>query len=531
MSLLTKAALLATGRRRASAGGGAWSPSDLSPEWWLRGDLGITQSSGVSLWANQGTAGSTGDVTFSSGYRPTYESSNADFNSQATVNFASAGSGDVGYTGDDWWEGTTSSDDYVWVFVLQGTAAGSFDLFSTEDFAATSGAGGWEVQPLFATAETDPASSAQYVAVYGNNEPISEIYNQLGAAMRVGTVHVLAIVLSATSGTATLDVYIDGSKVYDADSESQALDVVQHVTSGKALFLGGTSATAGNLDAEIAECLMLKGSLSTGASSDDENLTAYLNTRYGLSLETVVGGSWTPRELGACAWYRADRGHSAADAGSVSSWANQGLEASAADLTQGTGSAQPTYDASHASFNGQATLSFDGGDTIDSSTGTWWESAATGSDFCIIGVHRPTNASGLDTLAMIDNWFNTGGWRLAPRVGAGSQFGADDGSSQNVETGAACSQNTLVIQAGVYIGGATDSMELFADGVGSTPSTPTLGIIDAGGSYAMLVGASQYEGDLAELIYIKRQLTADEDGFLSDYFDARYGTTTTAVTQ
>lgn len=69
------------------------------------------------------------------------------------------------------------------------------------------------------------------------------------------------------------------------------------------------------------------------------------------------GGAWTPAKLGASLprWFRADLGTTIATG--VSTWANQGSDGSAANLTQGTGSAQPTV-STLTGGNGRPALAF-----------------------------------------------------------------------------------------------------------------------------------------------------------------------------
>ena len=79
------------GRRRTLS---AWDPSSISAiVAWYRADLGVTESGGlVSAWADP--IGSNDLAQGNRTYQPTLVSSDANFNSQATLSF----SGDVIYS-------------------------------------------------------------------------------------------------------------------------------------------------------------------------------------------------------------------------------------------------------------------------------------------------------------------------------------------------------------------------------------------------------------------------------------------------
>jgi hypothetical protein len=79
------------------------------------------------------------------------------------------------------------------------------------------------------------------------------------------------------------------------------------------------------------------------------------------------GAAFSPLALpNLAAWYRADRGVTL-NGSTVSAWADQ--SGNGRTLSQGTGSAQPTFTAS--GIGSQAALSFDGGDYMDCAAATF----------------------------------------------------------------------------------------------------------------------------------------------------------------
>lgn len=82
---------------------------------------------------------------------------------------------------------------------------------------------------------------------------------------------------------------------------------------------------------------------------------------HAIAIPTRRGGTFSPLDItGLTAWWRADLGITL-NGGTVSAWADQSGNGN--HLIQGTGSAQPTYNASGGA-NNQAFLAFDGGDIL-----------------------------------------------------------------------------------------------------------------------------------------------------------------------
>ncbi len=105
--------------------GGITSPLQLSGcLCWLRSDLGITNSSGVSAWANQGTAGSACDAAQSTaGLRPAYASSGGQ-NNRATVTFD-------GTDRLDWAADVFDAKTWLIVVKLAATPGTGFTIYET----------------------------------------------------------------------------------------------------------------------------------------------------------------------------------------------------------------------------------------------------------------------------------------------------------------------------------------------------------------------------------------------------------------
>lgn len=256
----------------------------------------------------------------------------------------------------------------------------------------------------------------------------------------------------------------------------------------------------------------------------------------------TAGAVWSPLDLSPEGWWRADLGHAHADTDPMSGWANQGTAGSSGDLQQGTGGNQPVYDASHASFNGQAVVTFDGGDVLYATAGTWWHLASESSSACVIAVTRTTSASGAEEVMTTRTALTTGGFRLRAAAAGVANFAVSEsgGATDISDNGGSITQNVVHVIAGVLTGATTATPDSAACWVGGASSAATTGDMDAAvasssnrewcvGGTATTTGA--YTGQLAELIFIKRALTAPEDAELTTYLNARYGLALSGVTQ
>lgn len=256
-----------------------------------------------------------------------------------------------------------------------------------------------------------------------------------------------------------------------------------------------------------------------------------------------LGASWSPLDLSPEFWMRADLGHAYADSDPVAAIANQGTAGSSGDLQQGTGANQPVYDASHASFNGQAVITFDGGDVLYAAAGTWWHLASESASMAAIAVVRTTlGATTAQTAVRTRTYTSVGGFGLIYREGAACRFDSDEsgGVASIADTGGNGTINTLAVLAGVLTGAVTtasDTGEVWLDGTsGGGSGADFAAAVAASSNREFLLGGTatttgDFTGSIAEVIFLKRVLTSGEDASLTAYLNARYGLSLPGVTQ
>lgn len=520
---------------RARAGGFS-DPGDLSPEWWLRADLGVTTSGGaVTEWVNQGSE-ANGTMEAAAARGPTFNSSDTNFNSQDSVSFISANNDVMGSAGTGWWELAASDDDITWIFVIRPTATGSDGHVIRTDNRGSAGHGGWDATIHAANAETDPSSQFLWMRAWDADG--DSISNPNSAVMRVDTVYVLCFTITGSVTTDTLDVYVNNWKATSATANVDAIDDGAY---SDTLRLGGTSSSVGDLDADIAECIMLKRALT---AQEDADLAAYFNTRYGLNVSGIQTGSWAPYHLGASMWMRGDLGVDATtDSDPVTAWTNQGLDINA-DCAQGTAAYQPTWTESETNANSQSVVSFDGTEVIYAAADNWWHLSSESSDAVWVAVAATRTASGA-----IEQIFRTKGYQarggMQGDIRDGNPIRAvwrdNGGTNQLLDNGSNGSQNTLAVAAGVLTGQVTttaDDGECWVNGASSASSTSDLSSAVAASSNSEWIFGGNTEtsggtldGWIAEFIYLKRLLSATEDGLLETYLEGRYNLTLPGVTQ
>ncbi len=251
---------------------------------------------------------------------------------------------------------------------------------------------------------------------------------------------------------------------------------------------------------------------------------------------------WTPAALAPDGWWRADLGHALADSDPVTSWANQGTAGASGDVGQGTSTLQPTFVASHASFNGQSAIDFDGGDVLYAAAGTWWEQAADGESLTIITIGRVTlGTANQNTLCNIRQQVTVGGFQLTSNPGgSGRWYVYDVGNAANLTQAYAGNvQNAVDTVAALFEGAVSpsnDTRALWLDGAFVNSSSGDLGRIGATLARELTIGgnsqtAGTYVGQIAEVLYLKRLLSAAEDAALTSYLNDRYGLSLPGVTQ
>ena len=246
----------------------AWAPSDLSAiVAWYRADLGVTESGGlVSAWADQ--IGSNDLAQGNSTYRPTLVSSDANFNSQATLSF----SADCLYSAaSSWWhiaDGTSLTSLVVWRATSLASAA--YPL-NTRNFNTQ---GGWAHRADLARF---------YVADSGasNSDFASD-----STGYSTSTVYVSAGLMRENGASADdISLWINGTECDSPVVGAYSFGNIAAAASRE--FLVGAAGTTGGsgLVGHVAEVIYVAGLLSSG---EDASLASYLNTRYGLSLTGVT---------------------------------------------------------------------------------------------------------------------------------------------------------------------------------------------------------------------------------------------------
>jgi len=272
------------------------------------------------------------------------------------------------------------------------------------------------------------------------------------------------------------------------------------------------------------------------ASQDGSNSPA-LEAK--VSVELVLDDGpvgWTPAQLQPVGWWRADLGHTAADGNPVSSWANQGA-LPGLDTSQGTGSRQPTYNASDSNFGGASTLSFDGGDVLSTAATDAWE-LPDGTDATIVVVARPNYVNNLDVFKTVA--VTSGGLRLRLNTSGNSQAQYNDSSTSLDASQSGLTNQTVQAVASVLNASSSptdDSSTVYIDGSGGSTNTADLGsIAPSSGTTELSLGGSTptngtFIGEIAEIIYCKALLTATEDSKLTSYLNQRYGLSLSSVTR
>lgn len=239
-------------------------------------------------------------------------------------------------------------------------------------------------------------------------------------------------------------------------------------------------------------------------------------TTLGLGLSIAKGSAaraFSPADLGSALkfWLRADLGITLNGA-TVSAWGDQsGTGDANKHATQGTAAEQPTYVASDAGYNGQATLSFDAGDWMQ--TGTWTSALAQPATHFLVG--QGGSATFREATDGIDggsrhsiSMLNTG----EPYLYAGAAL----------FSGAASWIATKHIVGGVFAGGSSkiyvDSATASATGNAGAQSLTGVTI---GGNF----GGPSWAGKVAEIIICEGILSNALILQTMTYLAARYAVT------
>jgi hypothetical protein len=226
-----------------------------------------------------------------------------------------------------------------------------------------------------------------------------------------------------------------------------------------------------------------------------------------------VSGQFLPTQLAGCVlWLRADLGITL-NSGNVSAWADQ--SGSGHSVSQGTGSAQPTYVTIDAAYGNKATLSFASASSQVLQSASW-----TLSQPCTqIVVGNVTSSAAAQ--GFVD--FQSAGTEQTmynPTGGGGGMF-----AGVNLSAGAVTSPSVL---AGTF-NGASSNLYLnnsqTAAASGSAGTNNGQGGIDVG-SLGGGAPSAFLNGKIAEMIMYNRNLGAAELKSVFAYLGSRYGIAT-----
>lgn len=267
-----------------------------------------------------------------------------------------------------------------------------------------------------------------------------------------------------------------------------------------------------------------------------------------LAVPGIISGrtGWTPAALAPELWIRADLGHSYADTDAVAAIANQGTAGSAADLTQPTSGNRPYYLESVPEFNGQAVIDFAAASNqvLFAAIGNWWELPSESSSMTLVTVAlcKTPATSGFEKLVTTRAASTQGGLDVDIRTGGSTRarVWSASGAATILDSGGNATEDTAHVLASVLTGAVAttpDSLALWVDGVSGGPTTANLAAaVAAAADREWVVGGTatttgSLTGQIAEMIYLRRALTSDEDDALRDYLNDRYGLALAGVTQ
>ena len=235
------------GRRpgRGGASGGLWTPKRLPGlDLWLRADMGITISTGVSAWADQSGTGDANKnaVQAVPGNQPTFNASDAAYGGRPTLSFASASS-----------QFLASG---VWSTPPSATGT-DFTVGNTDNGVAT------QVMSCFSNGSTNGA-------IYMNTTDDMRYFQGVDLLFTGAVTLASPHVYTAVHNGASTKVYQDQNLRNTGNAGAGALDRV----------IVGSYTTTGlaPLNGKIAEIISYNRVLSDGEVAQ---VQAYLKARYG----------------------------------------------------------------------------------------------------------------------------------------------------------------------------------------------------------------------------------------------------------
>lgn len=265
-------AVAAAGRRRAS-GASSWTPADLSPEFWIRGDLGhsFADSDPITAITNQGSSSNLNLTQGTSSLQGTFDEVQANANGQSV--FAYDGTENI-YGGTSGWP-MSDGDSFTRVIVFGATGGAEKTIAGTRQYDTRGGmriaCNTTAASPVFEVVDSGAAAA---MSATDSTETTPTNTLQVYAMLYTGAVSTSTDTLDARSGGSSLDE-IDPPTDMGAVASSLAREWI----------IAASSISSGSFRGWIAEDIFVKRAITSG---EDASLTAYLNDRYGLSLTGVT---------------------------------------------------------------------------------------------------------------------------------------------------------------------------------------------------------------------------------------------------
>lgn len=254
--------------RRRAAG---WTPADVIPEGWWRGDLGHAASDAATFspWTNQGSESALDLAQVTSTARFVYDEINTAFNSQSSCH---ADGGDRMHSGNTAvWELADGEDaSFVTVIVV--------DTAAQHTFAATdlNTGGGYLLKLRNGGASNNiiEDESANTITANGSSVSSATLY-----------VHALMYTNNVSTTSDDMELRLDGA--VDATATSSDLQIIRPTTGSgdQSYILGSNAEGSGSLVGDIAEHIFWQSLWSAG---EDGDLELYLEGRYSLTLPGVT---------------------------------------------------------------------------------------------------------------------------------------------------------------------------------------------------------------------------------------------------
>lgn len=241
--------------------------------------------------------------------------------------------------------------------------------------------------------------------------------------------------------------------------------------------------------------------------------------------------SFSPLDLSPEGYWRADLGVTGSPV--VTAWANQGTAGTDGDFSQNpTG---PNLVASDANFNSQPVLEFTGTQDLTTAANSFWALATEADSLTVVAIARDADVTTTTRVMLDTNNYPSGGFAMRLNRSTGQYFANIRGQGgagvlDNTNLGHADSVTScfaLVVNGAASP--ATDEGRAILDGAAPTATSVDVSVPIAQATQPLRIGTPAFFGRIAELLLLKRSLTAQEDADLTSYYNDRYGLALTTV--